>query len=139
MSIPVFANKIKGFVLEHRQMLIFIGILIGTAIVAFYLGYVAREEIYPAPPVIIQCPANAYMDSAVLGTVASAAASAQSNEKSDMSTVGSGSGAFVASKTGKKYYPLACSGAKRIKDANKIFFQTAAEAQAAGLSLGAGC
>lgn len=48
-------------------------------------------------------------------------------------------GAFVASKSGTKYYLPSCSGATRIKDENKVWFATAAEATAAGYSPAANC
>jgi len=48
-------------------------------------------------------------------------------------------GSYVASKNGKKYYPLSCSGANRIKDENKIYFNTQALAESAGYSKAANC
>lgn len=46
---------------------------------------------------------------------------------------------IVASKNGTKYYSLGCSGAKRIKEENKIFFASVTEAQKAGLSPSSTC
>lgn len=46
---------------------------------------------------------------------------------------------YVASKNGQVYHLLHCSGAKRISEANKIFFNTKAEAEAAGLRPAANC
>jgi len=110
------------------------GILVGVTVVSFYLGYVARAESAQASPVVINCPANAYMDAEALSegmpkTASSLAPASMSADK----------GAFVASKNGKKYYPTGCSGANRIKEDNKIFFGTRAEAEQAGYGLGAGC
>ncbi len=42
------------------------------------------------------------------------------------------SGEFVASKQGKKYFPVDCGTAKAIKEENKVFFGSESEAQAAG-------
>ena len=42
------------------------------------------------------------------------------------------SGAYVASKSGTKYYLPTCSGATRIKDENKVWFATKQAAEAAG-------
>jgi len=50
-----------------------------------------------------------------------------------------GSRNFVASKNGKKYYPLSCSGAGRIKEGNKVYFDTQQEAEDAGYSKAANC
>jgi len=46
---------------------------------------------------------------------------------------------LVASKNGTRYYYEHCAGVKRIKEANKIYFDTEAEAIARGLTLAANC
>lgn len=46
---------------------------------------------------------------------------------------------IVASKNGKKYYFEHCSGVKRIKEANKIWFSSEFEAKKAGLTLASNC
>lgn len=45
----------------------------------------------------------------------------------------------VASKNGVRYHFLHCSGAKQIKEENKILFATPEEAKAAGYTLAANC
>lgn len=49
------------------------------------------------------------------------------------------SGAFVASKNGTKYYLPICSGANRIKEANKIWFSTVQEAEENGYEPAKNC
>lgn len=49
------------------------------------------------------------------------------------------SGAFVASKNGEKYYLPSCSGAKRIKEENKVWFPTREAAEASGYEPAANC
>ncbi len=51
---------------------------------------------------------------------------------SSSASVGQGSGSFVASKQGKKYFPVDCGTAKSIKEENKVFFGSESEAEAAG-------
>lgn len=51
------------------------------------------------------------------------------SEKKDEESSADG---FVASKTGKKYYPAASAAADKIKDENRVAFATAEEAEAAG-------
>lgn len=41
---------------------------------------------------------------------------------------------FVASKTGKKYYPVTSASGKRIVPKNRIYFRSAEEARAAGFA-----
>ncbi len=48
-------------------------------------------------------------------------------------------GKYVGSKSGTKYHYPWCSGAKRINEANKIWFQTIAEAETRGYSKAANC
>ncbi|MES2226130.1 MAG: Ada metal-binding domain-containing protein [Patescibacteria group bacterium] len=48
-------------------------------------------------------------------------------------------GAYVASKTGTKYYPRACGTVKRIKNENRVWFATREEAEAAGYQPAANC
>ena len=48
-------------------------------------------------------------------------------------------GTYVASKNGTKYYLPSCSGAGRIKDENRVWFQTADDALAAGYTPANAC
>jgi hypothetical protein len=48
-------------------------------------------------------------------------------------------GQVAASKNGTKYYFPTCSGIKRIKPENLVWFKTEADAKAAGLSIASGC
>lgn len=51
----------------------------------------------------------------------------------------SGLGRVVASKNSKSYHFLWCSGAKRIKEENKITFASEQEAQSQGYTLASNC
>jgi len=46
---------------------------------------------------------------------------------------------FVASRNGTRYYIPTCSGAQRIKEENKIWFASEAEARASGYTPASGC
>lgn len=48
-------------------------------------------------------------------------------------------GKYVASKSGSKYYLSTCSGAKNIKEENRIFFSSVSAAEAAGYEPAANC
>ncbi len=48
-------------------------------------------------------------------------------------------GSIIASKTGKKYYFPWCSGVNRIKEENRIFFESEIIAQERGLTLSKTC
>jgi hypothetical protein len=47
--------------------------------------------------------------------------------------------AFVASKTGKTFYPAGCAGINRIKVENRIYFATEKEAEDKGLTRSVTC
>ena len=46
---------------------------------------------------------------------------------------------FFASSRGSKYYSTSCSAGKNIKEANRIYFTTGEEAEAAGYALSSAC
>lgn len=48
-------------------------------------------------------------------------------------------GTYVAAKTGSVYYLPTCSGVKRIKEENKVWFQTKADAEAKGYQPAKSC
>ncbi len=48
-------------------------------------------------------------------------------------------GKYVASKNGKLYYALNCTGVKRIKESNKVWFDTVTDAEKLGYSRSASC
>lgn len=50
-----------------------------------------------------------------------------------------GTGAYVASKNGSKYYLVSCSSANRIKRGNKVYFVSKQDAEAAGYGPAANC
>lgn len=46
---------------------------------------------------------------------------------------------FVASKIGKKYYPIDCAASQKLSEKNKIYFRSEDEAKLAGYSLSKSC
>ncbi|MBU6321152.1 MAG: hypothetical protein KGI78_02570 [Patescibacteria group bacterium] len=99
-----------------------LAVLVAASLAAFGLGYLAgRDAGESAAPVSIEVTRP---EPVAPGATAAA---------------GQGSGAFVASKNGAKYYLPTCSGAKRISDANKVWFASAAAAAAAGYAPAANC
>ncbi len=53
--------------------------------------------------------------------------------------ISSTKGEFIVSKNGSKYYPLGCKAANRIKLENRVYFESAIDAKAAGYELSATC
>lgn len=48
-------------------------------------------------------------------------------------------GQYFASINGTKYYPSSCSGSRRVKEENRIWFETESEAKEAGYEIAKGC
>lgn len=48
-------------------------------------------------------------------------------------------GNYLASSRGKKYYPVDCPASQNIKEANRIYFKTANEAESKGYTLSTSC
>lgn len=85
-------------------------------------------------------PANSYVpavsEESELSGVESVPASSQDSGESQIVLSEAG---YVASKSGTKYHLPWCSGAKRIKEENKIWFATKEAAEAAGYTPAANC
>ena len=62
-----------------------------------------------------------------------------SERERETTPAGASEGSYVASKSGEKYHLPWCSGAQRIKEENKVWFKTKAEAEAAGYAPAANC
>lgn len=67
--------------------------------------------------------------------VAGESASAANEKEATLPSAGQ----VVASKNGERYHFLHCSGAKQIKEENKIVFKSPTEAEAAGYTLALNC
>jgi len=124
-SIQETVQKIK----ESRDlalMIVLLGlVVIFVGIVSFFLGHMSvnntqKDSVYIEYPPLVDAYAND------MGKVAD-------------SSVSSSEGQYVASKSGTKYYTLNCSGVSRIKEENKVYFNSTDEAENAGYEPADGC
>lgn len=97
------------------------GMIVLVALLSFGLGKLSARESVRPPITITQAPATAIIARENNDTLPAR----------DTST-SAAKGDYVASKNGTKYYFPWCSGATRIKEENKIWFQTADKAKKAG-------
>lgn len=128
MSIHTLAQKIKTSIEGSRKSLISTGIIAITAIASFYLGFIARSE------TLILTSGRANLVDSTQVTI-----NAKKDDLSVHIPQAKSSGTFVASKNGTKYYQSSCPSASRIKDANKVYFDSEEEAVADGYSKASGC
>ena len=142
MSIKDLWQKIKGwgsqktFNFQGLSDDLFLGlILVLVASGSFGLGRLSKIESSKTPIRIengIEFPEGAV-------TQATQATSKTMEASIVDSAPSQESGQFVASKSGTKYHYPWCSGAKTISPANKIYFNTKAEAEAQGYTPASNC
>jgi len=139
MNIPDTALRNKG--LAVLAIIFLIGSL------GFYLGQRTAQANRPVGDSlwIEQLPeeelpsASSTEPQAALSNASQAAAAAAAADVPSESASGIAQGSYVASKSGSKYYLPSCGTASRIKEENKVWFSTKAEAEAAGYEPAANC
>lgn len=119
-----FSKHPSGTLEQRLQPLIMPVLVALVGLAAFGLGRLSVGQ-GSSPRLVINAPTQTA--AVVQGAAAPAAALA------------AGKGAYVASKSGTKYYLPSCGGVGRIKEENKVWFDSVAEAQAAGYEPAANC
>ena len=116
-----------GWVKNNNKELYLTAVIILVAVISFGLGRLSkiREEKTPI-------------------TIENVKENAETSESKSLSTSNVDSGIkadkiFVASRNGKKYYYAWCESAKTIKEQNRVWFSTQAEAEKAGYQPAANC
>ncbi len=137
MSIKELGEKIKSAVepalsqglnphSKERFFIAFLICLVGTG--SFGLG---RLSVLPKKNVPLSIGYES-QNTAFSAAIASSAETTQEKSQPNSQKI-------VASKSGTRYYFPACSGGKRIKEENKIWFDSEADAKALGYSLAQNC
>lgn len=124
------AGKGRVFGLPRDVVLVLILLLATTA--AFMLGYLAGKEAGGGKEGI-------WIENMAEAKAGPAAAAAAPVQKTAPAPAVAEEAAYVASKNGTKYHLPWCSGALRIKEENKVWFASKAEAEAAGYEPAANC
>jgi hypothetical protein len=131
-------EKIKHFLESEKGkdvLIIIIVILVGLG--SFELGRLSKED----------GSAGLKIESASQDNDNSSEQTANNNTNSISEDVGlpqsgiptSSEKTFFASSKGTKYYTISCSAGKTIKQANRVYFTTGEEAEAAGYKLSSSC
>ena len=120
-------KRLVGWVKTNNKELYLATIIILTAVISFGLGRLSkiREEKTPI-------------------TIENVKENEETSESKSLSTSNVDSGIkadkiFVASRNGKKYYYAWCESANVIKEQNRVWFSTQAEAEKAGYQPAANC
>jgi hypothetical protein len=129
-----FSEKIKDFgkiVALDRVFIPLLIILVGSA--SFALGRLSVKDSGNKPIQIIETTSETA--AALNGVTTTENPSSPTPQKS----ADKESGKLVGSKNGTKYHFPWCSGAARITEINKVWFESAEEARAAGYTPAANC
>ncbi|MDD2753664.1 MAG: hypothetical protein PHT44_03590 [Candidatus Portnoybacteria bacterium] len=130
MSIIDF-NRIGDWLKRNQADIAIAAGFILVAIIAFGSGRLSAPQIV-RNPVIIDEP-----DSSSSANILSNVSRPIIGAAGESASMAGAKGLFVASKNGTKYYWPWCSWAGRIKEENKVWFNSEKDAQAAGFSPGA--
>lgn len=129
MSIPDLIHKIKSKIDIDKSTILFLFIIVGVGIGSFGLGKFSIDN-----------RANTKNDISVYKTGDLLEnKNTNSFETSKTSFVQSGEKRYVASKNGKMYYSPDCSGSKRIKQENEVWFESKIDAEKSGYILSSTC
>jgi hypothetical protein len=125
----------QAFISRYYQSLVAI-ILIVVVGVAFYTGFLEGKRNI-GQPVTLACNQNILSKLSIPLESLATPANAASLTDSSNNAMENKAGTYVGSKNGTKYYSsLTCAGAKRIKPANYIWFNSAQDAQIEGYNPG---
>ena len=133
--LPVFRAKVKNWFLPREGELFLAAVTILVAAVSFGLGRLSalKSEKFPIQFIGSQNQAGAGVVPLLSGETA------KSDKSSKTSPTPAGEKLYVGSKNGEVYHFPWCSGAQRMKEANKIFFSSREEAEKAGYRPAANC
>lgn len=132
MSINDFVNKIKKNMAIDSFTIMCLFVIIGVGIASFFLGRLS----------IVDNNINTDYGVKIIDTRDQQASIAKieadplvDNDSPEIAK----EKRYVASKSGKLYYSLGCSGAKRIALKNMIWFSTKEEAEKSGFEFSSSC
>lgn len=139
MSIQVIWEKLKGA--TQREDILLSLLIIVVAGVSFYLGRLSSGDVgvvLPQGEDRAEAQVHATTNR-IDATITPRDSSARTVPQVAGDSTGVSEGGYVASKSGTKYHLPWCGSAKQIKEENKIWFATKAEAEAAGYTPAANC
>lgn len=130
-SIYHIKEKIKGHSYIDKRLVFYILIIIIVAIGSFVLGRISVNTVLDNEKVII-----------VNRTEGEANIARNYPKESPTQAVkldNNIQGKYVASKNGKLYYRVGCGASSRIKEENKVFFNSTQDAEQAGFEGSSSC
>ncbi|OHA09283.1 MAG: hypothetical protein A3B37_03905 [Candidatus Sungbacteria bacterium RIFCSPLOWO2_01_FULL_59_16] len=128
-----FLRKVNAFFAANRKDLGIAVLVFLVGMVSFGLGRLSRS--WPRSyPLVLENASDGSASADTEGTAAIGQALRGTPPPADAP-----SGTYVASRNGSAFHLPSCSGAKQIKDENKVWFQTKEDAVRAGYRPAANC
>jgi len=129
MSIPNLFHKIKSKINIEKITIIYMFIIVGVGIGSFGLGRLSIDNnLNNTDNIPLKEVKSLYLSKNLINNDILPPVSLVGAEKR-----------YVASKNGKMYYSVGCSGAKRINPENEVWFSTALDAEKSGFTLASAC
>lgn len=132
-------KKVKSWCQENSRDLFITGLIFLSSIASFGLGRLSVIWPQKQPIRITEGSARAQSIEDRGGDSAVPAADSRSPSKNTGAGTASQQGKFVASKSGSAYHYPWCPSALKIKEENKVWFETREEAEAKGYRPAANC
>lgn len=125
-----FLGRARQFVKRNQNDLILVGGIILVSLISFGVGRLTAPQPVAPEPIVIEnaIPAAELSQNEI-----------PKEEEESGGGVASQVGKYVASISGTKYHLPDCSGAKRIKEENKVWFNSKEEAEKAGYEPAGNC
>lgn len=129
-SIYHFKNKIKGLQIGHLNLLLYILVIILVSVGSFILGRMSTNKLNNEKAYIV----NGTKEGSQKVTLYPKSSKITSQDSSTQVD-----NRYVASKNGKLYYRVGCGSSSRIKEENKVFFDSTLSAEQAGYQASESC
>lgn len=132
MSIHDLPDKIKRKTGLDNTTFLYLFLIVGVGISAFGLGRLSVSN-NPEKDTDIQInqTAGVYTKQTKIPTIKTSINTPQIQSNIEKN--------YVASKNGKLYYTVNCKGVNRIKEENRVWFDTASDAEKLGYSMSSSC
>ena len=129
MSIPNLIHKIKSKTGIDKMTLLYLFVIIGVGIGSFGLGKLSVGNLTEEQAGVVMADRD----------VKGSEITTNTDRELPVAGLDTKEKRYVASKNGKMYYSLGCSGSKRIKSENEVWFSTQSDAEKSGYTLSSTC
>ncbi len=128
--IPEYTEKVKKWIGDNRADLFTSAMIFVIGMASFGLGRLSIA-LPSKEPIRLESPVAAEGQAADISSALDGTPTASESSPSPIQTAAK-NGSFVASKSGSVYYAVWGSGVSRIREENKVWFQTKDEAKTQG-------